>query len=103
MDQVGELTGKVFGEYEVGHRVGQGARGAVYLARQTSTNRTVALKVMSANPSHDLYIRINQTCGQNEPKTPTDSNLHTGNCSRSDINKLYTANYANNGSGANLE
>jgi len=44
-----DLTGKTFGQYEIGQRLGQGGMATVYLGRQTSIGRTVAIKVMPAH------------------------------------------------------
>ena len=42
------LTGKTLGQYEIGQQLGQGGMATVYLAKQTSIGRTVAIKVMPA-------------------------------------------------------
>ena len=53
-----DLIGKTLGGYEILDRVGQGGMATVYRARQTSMNRTVALKVL---PRHfmrdDTYLQ----------------------------------------------
>ncbi|MFW5692129.1 MAG: protein kinase domain-containing protein [Chloroflexota bacterium] len=53
-----ELIGKKLGGYEILDRIGQGGMATVYRARQTSMNRTVALKIL---PRHlmrdDTYLQ----------------------------------------------
>ena len=49
----GDLSGSHLGGYELKTMLGQGAMGSVYLARQLSLDRDVALKVMSPTLSAD--------------------------------------------------
>src|SRR5437762_11891166 len=50
-EQSGELSGRTLGQYEIGRLLGEGGMAQVYLARQTSIGRTVAIKIM---PSHTM-------------------------------------------------
>lgn len=48
-----ELIGKKLGQYEIIEEIGRGGMATVYRARQTSINRTVAVKVLPRNLLHD--------------------------------------------------
>ena len=47
-----DLSGRV-GKYEIKRKIGKGAMGQVYLARDTVLDRDVALKVMAAQIAAD--------------------------------------------------
>ncbi|HEC24277.1 MAG TPA: serine/threonine protein kinase [Chloroflexi bacterium] len=49
----GDLSGKTLGQYEIIRPLGKGGMATVYLARQASIGRTVAIKVMPAYFMHD--------------------------------------------------
>nr|MBN1229391.1 protein kinase [Anaerolineae bacterium] len=49
----GDLAGQKLGQYEIIEKLGQGGMATVYLARQTSIGRTVAIKVMPPHFMHD--------------------------------------------------
>jgi serine/threonine protein kinase len=49
----GELDGQTLGQYQIEHQVGQGGMATVYLGKQTSIGRTVAIKVMPMYFMHD--------------------------------------------------
>lgn len=48
-----DFTGKTLGQYEVAEEIGRGGMATVYKARQTSINRTVAVKVLPRSLLHD--------------------------------------------------
>ena len=51
------FTGQIWGDFELGKKIGQGGMGAVYLGRQISLDRPVAIKVLPSNLSHDPNFR----------------------------------------------
>jgi serine/threonine protein kinase len=50
------LEGQSISEFEILSQIGQGGMGTVYLARQSSLNRSVALKVLSAHLANDAVF-----------------------------------------------
>src|SRR4029079_15157181 len=53
-----DLTGKTLGDFEVERMLGRGGMGEVYLARQPSLNREVALKVLRPDLlTKETYLR----------------------------------------------
>ncbi len=52
-----ELIGKTIGGYVIEGHIGRGGMATVYLARQTSMNRVVALKVLPKNLSDETYFK----------------------------------------------
>jgi serine/threonine protein kinase len=64
-----ELTGRTLGGYEVQKLLGVGGMGRVYLARQISINRPVALKILASNLAENenftkRFIREAQAAGR---------------------------------------
>lgn len=53
MAVMSDMSGKTLGPYTLERRLGKGGMAAVYLARQTSVDRKVAIKVMSREISND--------------------------------------------------
>ncbi|NDJ74993.1 MAG: protein kinase, partial [Chloroflexi bacterium] len=55
-----DLTGHTLGQYTLGQRIGKGGMATVYMARQASMSRDVAIKVMSPdlNDSEEFVARF---------------------------------------------
>ena len=52
-----ELVGQKLGSFEVGHVIGRGGMGVVYLARDTKLDRSVAIKSIPAELANDSTAR----------------------------------------------
>ncbi|NRA37707.1 MAG: serine/threonine protein kinase [Planctomycetes bacterium] len=50
-------SGQIWGDFELGKKIGQGGMGAVYLGRQVSLDRPVAIKVLPPHLSQDESFR----------------------------------------------
>ncbi len=53
----GPCTGQIWGDYEVGGKLGEGGMGTVYRGRQFSLRRRVAIKVLPPHLSNDPQMR----------------------------------------------
>ena len=53
----GPCTGQIWGDYEVGGKLGEGGMGTVYRGRQFSLRRRVAIKVLPPHLSSDPQMR----------------------------------------------
>ncbi len=51
------LTGQQWGDFELGRKIGQGGMGAVYIGKQVSLDRPVAIKVLPTHLSSDPSFR----------------------------------------------
>lgn len=51
------MRGQVWGDFEIGEKIGQGGMGAVYKGRQISLDRQVAIKVLPTHLSSDPSFR----------------------------------------------
>jgi serine/threonine-protein kinase len=50
---VSKLTGRSLGKYQIISKIGEGAMGEVYRARDLQLGRAVAIKVINESISHD--------------------------------------------------